>query len=194
MLRVSARTVLSKVKQCSWQQQRYFAEAAVAPKFDWDSLEGSVASEEGKRELASLRSTWIDVQQKFDSMSQSSDEIDWKSYEKEVDPQVLKLFKDSFASLDFPMYDASKLAEETDAKLSGLIKQVQAWYKTVSAMQAEELKAYSQKRMKELEKEIQDCEAAKEKVASATIDEELARDPETAKQIDQEISEGNFIP
>jgi len=28
-------------------------------------------------------------------------------------------------------------------------------------MQAEELKAYSQKRMKELEKEIQDCEAAK---------------------------------
>ncbi len=33
-----------------------------------------------------------------------------------------------------------------------------------------------------------------EKVASATIDEELARDPEMAKQIDQEISEGNFIP
>jgi hypothetical protein len=28
-------------------------------------------------------------------------------------------------------------------------------------MQAEELKAYSSKRMKELEKEIQDCEAAK---------------------------------
>ena len=28
-------------------------------------------------------------------------------------------------------------------------------------MQAEELKAYSQKRMKELEKEIQDCETAK---------------------------------
>ncbi len=117
---------LPQFKQCSWQQQRYFAEAAVAPKFDWDSLEGSVASEEGKRELASLRSTWIDVQQKFDSMTQvyslcsliifaaalyltlskhsaigsavqSSGEIDWKSYEKEVDPQVLKLFKDSFA-------------------------------------------------------------------------------------------------
>ena len=82
------------------------------------------------------------------------------------------------------MYDASKLAEETDTKLSGLIKQVShcCWpgrarvvhltlalnsmvlehgYKTVGAMQAEELKAYSQKRMKELEKEIQDCEAAK---------------------------------
>lgn len=28
---------------------------------------------------------------------QSSGEIDWKSYEKEVDPEVLKMFKDSFA-------------------------------------------------------------------------------------------------
>lgn len=28
---------------------------------------------------------------------QSSAEIDWKSYEKEVDPEVLKMFKDSFS-------------------------------------------------------------------------------------------------
>ena len=61
-----------QIKQRSWQQQRHFAETAVAPKFDWDSLETSVASEEGKRDLASLRSTWIDVQQKFESMSQAS--------------------------------------------------------------------------------------------------------------------------
>lgn len=61
-----------QVKLHSWGQQRCFAEAAVAPKFDWDSLESSIASEAGKRDLASLRSVWIDVQQKFDSMSQVS--------------------------------------------------------------------------------------------------------------------------
>lgn len=36
---------------------------------------------------------------------QSSGDIDWKSYEKEVDPQVLKLFRDSFTCerfVDFP--------------------------------------------------------------------------------------------
>lgn len=33
-----------------------------------------------------------------------------------------------------------------------------------------------------------------EAVAHATIDDELAADPATAKQIDQEISSGNFIP
>lgn len=35
------------------------------------------------------------------SAVQSSGEIDWKSYEKEVGPQVLKLFKDSFACKQF---------------------------------------------------------------------------------------------
>lgn len=29
---------------------------------------------------------------------QASADIDWKSYEKEVDPQVLKAFRDSFSS------------------------------------------------------------------------------------------------
>ena len=38
------------------------------------------------------------------------------------------------------------------------------------------------------------CLGLQEKVAQATIDDELARDPATAKEIDREISEGNFIP
>ena len=91
---------------------------------------------------------------------------------------------DSCAALDFPMYDASALANDAETKLSGIIKQVshcyvwQVWcglpggpytlqggkdslvYMRVN-VQAEELKAYSEKRMKELEKEIQDCEHAK---------------------------------
>ena len=63
--------VMSQARQSGLvQQQRCFAEAAVAPKFDWDSLENTIASDDGKRDLASLRSTFIDVQQKFDSMSQ----------------------------------------------------------------------------------------------------------------------------
>ena len=65
-----------QVKPCSWNHHRQFAEAAVAPKFDWDSLESSISSDEGKRDLASLRSTWIDVQQKFSSMSEVSRRVD----------------------------------------------------------------------------------------------------------------------
>ena len=64
-------THVLQVKPSSWAQQRHFAEA-VAPKFDWDSLESSIASDEGKRDLSSLRSTWIDVRQKFDTMAQVS--------------------------------------------------------------------------------------------------------------------------
>lgn len=64
--------VLMQVKLHTWGQQQCFAAAAVAPKFDWDSLESSISSDAGKRDLASLRSVWIDVQQKFDSMAQVS--------------------------------------------------------------------------------------------------------------------------
>ena len=44
------------------------------------------------------------------SAVQSSGEIDWKSYEKEVDPQVLKLFKDSFACKQFQHYSWLQVA------------------------------------------------------------------------------------
>ena len=61
------------------QQQRCFAEAAVAPKVDWDSLENTIASDDGKRDLASLRSTFIDVEQKFDTMSKVYTFASWNS-------------------------------------------------------------------------------------------------------------------
>ena len=38
------------------------------------------------------------------------------------------------------------------------------------------------------------CAVFQERVKVTTIDEELARDPETAKQIDKEIAEGNYLP
>lgn len=78
------------------------------------------------------------------------------------------------AALDFPMYDASALAKDAETKLDGIIKQVsKAGFSSVRIqcaqilatlmdgfVQAEELTAQSQKRMQELEKEIQECERA----------------------------------
>lgn len=75
------------------------------------------------------------------------------------------------AALDFPMYDASALAKDAESKLDGIIKQVSnAGFpenpvcsdtgNSDGLLQAEELTAQSEKRMKELEKEIQECERA----------------------------------
>jgi hypothetical protein len=55
------------------QQQRGFAEAAVAPTTTvWDDLSDLVTSDEGKRELATLRSTYVDIAQKLNSMAKVS--------------------------------------------------------------------------------------------------------------------------
>lgn len=47
------------LQQC---QRRGFAEAAVVEQFDWDALGKNVTSDEGKRELSILRSTFFDYQ------------------------------------------------------------------------------------------------------------------------------------
>jgi hypothetical protein len=52
------------------QQQRGFAEAAVAPQTTvWDKLSELVTSDEGKRELATLRSAYVDITQKLNKMA-----------------------------------------------------------------------------------------------------------------------------
>ena len=52
------------------QQQRCYADAAVATKANiWDELGELVTSDEGKRELATLRSTYADISQKLAKMA-----------------------------------------------------------------------------------------------------------------------------
>lgn len=52
------------------QQQRSFAEGAVATQTNvWDELGDLVTSDEGKRELAVLRSTYVDIAGKLASMA-----------------------------------------------------------------------------------------------------------------------------
>ena len=47
------------------QQLRHAETSApAAPSLDWDSLEGFVSSEDGKRELAALRTAYFSMQEK----------------------------------------------------------------------------------------------------------------------------------
>ncbi len=53
-------------------QQRCYAEAAVAKQLDWDSLEDTLGTDEARREVATLRSTYMDVERRFKEMSKVS--------------------------------------------------------------------------------------------------------------------------
>lgn len=167
------------LQQC---QRRGFAEAAVVEQFDWDALGKNVTSDEGKRELSILRSTFFDYQSRVINVPEVKP-IEWAKYEKDIDPEMLADFKKSFEALkkDVPEFDVKPLLQEAESKYSELFKQ------------ADEVVAASKKRISELEQELQETAAAKERLAHATIDEELSADPQLAKEIDEEIRQGDFI-
>ena len=52
------------------QQQRGFADKAVATEFNWDAMTDLIHSDEGKRELQTLRLTYLDISQRLRSLAQ----------------------------------------------------------------------------------------------------------------------------
>jgi hypothetical protein len=79
-------------------QQRGFAEKAVAAEVDWDSINALVHSDEGKREMASLRSTFLDIQARLAGMAKDTPAPNWAEWKKDLDPKVVDGFKTTFES------------------------------------------------------------------------------------------------
>ncbi|KAK9788838.1 hypothetical protein WJX73_009644 [Symbiochloris irregularis] len=151
---------------------------AIADESNWDELSELVQSEEGRRTVATLRSRIMD----FASTASKSEEVkdpDWAKYQ-DIDPKILGELRKAYEGLKFPDFDPSQDLKAVQQEFAPILKQ------------AGELEEYSQKRMKELEQDIKNVQAEKERIATTTIDEELAADPELAKRIDQEISEGKW--
>lgn len=166
----------------AWLQRAYAAEAAPATvDFDWDNFSNVVTSDDGKRELATLRNRFLDIQSRIQAANKVK-KPDWAAFEKDVDPKILGSLRKAYEGLKLPQYDASKDLQEVEDTFGPIIAQ------------AKELADFSQKRLQEIEGEIKGIDAEKERVATTTVDEELAADPETAAQIDKEISEGRYTP
>ena len=82
-------------------QQRSFAEKAVAAEVDWDAISGLIHSDDGKRELVSLRMTFLDIQSRLASMSKETAAPNWAEWSKELDPKIVNGFKQAFESKSF---------------------------------------------------------------------------------------------
>jgi hypothetical protein len=79
-------------------QQRAFADKAVATQVDWDAISNLVHSDEGKRELVSLRTTFLDIQSRLSVMSKDTATPNWAEWSKELDPKIVDGFKQAFES------------------------------------------------------------------------------------------------
>lgn len=163
-------------------QQRSFADAAISTQLqdpDWEAFQAIVTSDEGKRELATLRSQFAEIKGKLTTPPTGPQEVNWDQF-KDVEPLVLDGFKKAMAGLKIPKLDVAEHVKKVDSEFEPLLKS------------ASELEAFSQKRAKEIKEEIKHIDAEIEKLNTQTVNEELSSDPELLKQVDEEISKGSY--
>jgi len=82
--------------------------------------------------------------------------------------------------MKLPAYTGNDVAE-AQAQFAEIMKQ------------AESLSATSASRVKELQAELASIQKEKERIATVTVDEELAADPKMAAEIDSEIEKNSFL-
>ncbi|KAK3011764.1 hypothetical protein RJ639_012430 [Escallonia herrerae] len=142
---------------------------------DWDGMAKMIVSEEARREFATLRRAFDEVnttlQTKF---SQEPEPIDWEYYRKGIGSRLVDMYKEAYESVEIPKY-VDKVTPEYKPKFDSLLV---------------ELKEAEQKSLKEserLEKEIAEVRELKEKLSTMTADEYFAKHPELKKKFDDEI-------
>lgn len=154
--------------------------AASGGALDWDTLANLVTSDEGKRELASLRSALAEGAEKLAAKASGGKAPDFAAAAANVDPAVLSVLKNAYSGLKLPTLDPAASVKAVEEKFAPIIAA------------AKELDAASTSRLAALQKEAAALDADISKLRTSTIDEELAADPKTAKEIDAEISAGSF--
>ncbi|KAG7675294.1 hypothetical protein Ndes2526B_g08165 [Nannochloris sp. 'desiccata'] len=161
-------------------QQRAFADKAVATQVDWDAISNLVHSDDGKRELVSLRTTFLDIQSRLSGMSKDTATPNWAEWSKELDPKIVDGFKKAFETMKLPSYQGDDVTQ-AKARFAEIIGQ------------AEALAAASASRAKEIQGELAGIEKEKARIATMTVDEELAADPKLASEIDAAVEKDSFL-
>ncbi|KAL8136577.1 hypothetical protein V2J09_002578 [Rumex salicifolius] len=142
---------------------------------DWEGMAKLIISDEARREFATLRRTFEEVNHDLETkFSQEPEPIKWDFYRKNIGSKLVDMYKDAFDSIEIPKY-VDKVTPEYLPKFEQL---------------KIELKEAEQKSLKEserLEKEIADVQELKAKLSTMTADEYFEKHPELRKKFDDEI-------
>jgi F-type H+-transporting ATPase subunit d len=163
-------------------QHRRFAEKAVATdSVDWDAISKIVQSDQGKRELASLRNTMLELERAVGAATQSGlAEPDWAKYKKQLDADIVGAFEKAYKSMKIPEYEDKEI-QNVAARFQAIVDQ------------AEKISTESKARVSVIKKELEQIDIEKRRLLTTTIDEELANDPELAKKIDETNEKNSFL-
>jgi len=156
------------------------AYAAASEAINWESIGGIVQSDAGKRELASLRNTMLELERAVGSAASSSTAPDWAKYKKQLDASIVDKFEKAYGSMKIPAYE-DKETQNVAARFKAIVEQ------------AEKISSDSKARVAVIQKELAQISEEKKRLLTTTIDEELANDVETAKRIDEKNQENSFL-
>ncbi len=172
----SLRRVLSETMQMTGQLRAY---SAAIEAINWESI-SSTLTDQGKRELASLRNSMLELERAVSSDAASSAAPDWTKYKKQLDASIVDKFEKAYSSTKVPVYE-DKEVQNVAARFKAIVEQ------------AQKISTDSKARVAVIEKELAQIQSEKKRLWTTTIDEELANSPDLAKQIDQRVSENSFL-
>ncbi|XP_031103125.1 ATP synthase subunit d, mitochondrial-like [Ipomoea triloba] len=142
---------------------------------DWEGMSRLLVSDEARKEFASLRRAFDEVNSQLQTkFSQEPEPIDWEYYRKGLGSRLVDMYKQAYESIEIPKY-VDTVTPQYKPKFDALVV---------------ELKEAEQKSLKEserLEKEIADVQELKKKLSTMTAEEYFAKHPELKKKFDDEI-------
>ncbi|KAB5538916.1 hypothetical protein DKX38_016449 [Salix brachista] len=142
---------------------------------DWDGMAKLLVSDEARKEFATLRRAFNEVNAQLGTkFSQEPEPIDWEYYRKGIGSRLVDMYKQAYESIEIPKFE-DKTTPEYKPKFDQLL---------VDLKEAEQ---QSLKESERLDKEIADVQELKKKISTMTAEEYFEKHPELKKKFDDEI-------
>ncbi|KAL0449727.1 UNVERIFIED_CONTAM: ATP synthase subunit d, mitochondrial [Sesamum latifolium] len=142
---------------------------------EWEGMAKLLVSEEARREFATLRRAFDEVNTQLQTkFSQEPEPIDWEYYRKGIGSRLVDMYKQAYDEVKIPQY-VDNVTPQYKPKFDALL---------VELKEAEEK---SLKESERLEKEIAEVQELKRKLSTMTADEYFEKHPELKKKFDDEI-------
>ncbi|KAB5544177.1 hypothetical protein DKX38_012289 [Salix brachista] len=147
---------------------------------DWDGMAKLLVSDEARKEFATLRRAFNEVNSQLETkFSQEPEPIDWEYYRKGIGTRLVDMYKQAYESIEIPKFQ-DKVTPEYKPKFDQL------------SVELKEAEQQSLKESERLEKEIAEVQELKTKVGTMTAEEYFEKHPELKKKFDDEIRNDNW--
>ncbi|XP_073144918.1 ATP synthase subunit d, mitochondrial-like [Henckelia pumila] len=144
-------------------------------KIDWEGMAKLMVSDEARKEFATLRRAFDEVNSQLQTkFSQEPEPIDWEYYRKGIGHRLVDMYKQAYDEIKIPQY-VDNVTPQYKPKFDALL------------VELKEAEGKSLKESERLEKEIEEVQELKKKLSTMTADEYFAKHPELKKKFDDEI-------